>query len=289
MTGDSALVSYFRQADRYHKGRLYGAPIWVVIHDMEAPETQGRAKWCIDYFANNLDKRDSSVHYAVDDKTVCQGVLEADTAWQAPGANARGIGIENAGYASQDANGWLDTYSKAMLENTARLTADICKRRNINPVQLSDADLKAGKSGIITHAQATRVFNNGKGHTDPGPNFPWAYFLGRVKAYYDPTPKPAPKPTPAPAPKPVFKWPGFTLKQGDADKGKTGHVRNFQQIMRDNYSSSIVIDGIFGPSTTGYAKSLQRYHNKQGANLVVDGVVGPATQKCIFDKTGKYL
>lgn len=119
-------------------------------------------------------------HNCVDDNSIVQCVLEKDVAWHAPGANARGIGIEHAGYAKQKREEWLDPYSAAMLEMSAGLVADICRRYSIPVVRPSVEELKKGARGIIGHIDATNAWSNGKGHYDPGPNFPWDWFLARV-------------------------------------------------------------------------------------------------------------
>lgn len=152
----------------------------VVIHTAECAEVSTAAEnlqtWTAGPNANV-----SSWHYAVDNNSITQSCLEKDIAWHAGPANGWSIGIEHAGYASQGAAGWADDYSKAVLENSAQLCADICKRYGIPVVRLTAADLKAGKrKGITGHVDVTNGLSNGKGHTDPGPSFPWDSYLARV-------------------------------------------------------------------------------------------------------------
>lgn len=151
----------------------------VVIHDMEYPERAGAAAWCADFFAGpNAPK--ASAHYCVDAEMIVQCVQEKDVAWHAPGGNAKGIGIEHAGYARQTADEWLDAYSVASLQLSAELTAQICNRYGIPVTRPSVEELKAGARGIVGHIDCTNAFSGGKGHTDPGEGFPWDWYLARV-------------------------------------------------------------------------------------------------------------
>lgn len=126
----------------------------------------------------------ASAHYNVDNDSIVQGVPEKDMAWTAPGTNEDGIQIEQAGRAAQTTAQWNDPYSTALLENTARLVADICKRNGIPPVKLTDAQLAAGAKGIIDHAQASRVYRMSD-HWDVGTSFPWDTFMAKVQGYYN--------------------------------------------------------------------------------------------------------
>jgi N-acetyl-anhydromuramyl-L-alanine amidase AmpD len=152
----------------------------IVIHDMEYPERSGGAMWCANFFAGPGAPQ-ASAHFAVDNQTIVQCVKEKDVAWHAPGANHNGIGIEHAGYAAQSRDQWLDDYSTAELKLSAQLVATLCARWGIPIVKLSMDDLKAGARGICGHLDITMAFNNGKGHTDPGPSFPWPEYIQWVK------------------------------------------------------------------------------------------------------------
>lgn len=153
----------------------------IVIHDMEAPEREKTAATVAAWFGSD-NAPQASAHYCVDDKEIVQCVREEDVAWHAPGANHNGIGIEHAGYASQTANDWADEYSTAMLKRSAELVARLCLRWDIPVVFCPDAILKLpGARGITTHKAITDGLNGGKGHWDPGPNFPMTQFLDWVR------------------------------------------------------------------------------------------------------------
>lgn len=154
----------------------------VVLHTMETGEGNSIAESIgAGWFTNPAAQ--ASAHYCVDNDSIVQCVNEGDYAWAAgPTSNTRGIQIEMAGRASQSRAEWLDEYSRAMLERTAALVADICTRQGIPVRVLTDAQLAAGESGITTHAACSRVWGE-TDHTDPGPNFPWDFFMERVRAH----------------------------------------------------------------------------------------------------------
>lgn len=172
----------------YFDGR--NKPRLIVIHDMEYPERPTGAEWCADFFAgaNGMTAPKASAHFCVDNDSIVQCVKEDDGAWHTPGAlpskggveiNRSSIGIEHAGYAKQTAAEWRDDYSTAMLEMSAGLVAELCVRHRIPAIRLTPEDLLAGKSGICGHADCTKATGVGT-HWDPGPNFPWDWYMERV-------------------------------------------------------------------------------------------------------------
>lgn len=186
-------MSYpFVEARNYTSGRIKPIRL-IVIHDMEWAEKPDTAEACANYF--HTTTREASAHYCVDNNSVVQCVRDEDTAWAAPYANADGLQIENAGFASQSRGDWSDAYSMAELRVSAQLVAELCHKHGISPVHLSNADLQAGKKGLVGHVQVTEVYGPAGGHTDPGPNFPWDVYMGLVQAAYNPAPPTAPIPS----------------------------------------------------------------------------------------------
>lgn len=172
----------------------------IVLHDMEAPERLDTAENVAQYFTRVATK--ASAHYNIDSNSIVQSVREEDTAYHAP-PNQFTIGLEHAGYANQSRENWLDDYGKQMLALSARLAADICRRHSI-PIEFLDvAALKAGKRGITTHAMVSAAFKLSS-HTDPGPNFPIAYYLDLVRGG-------TPAPTPPKEIRPVVNAPVVTI------------------------------------------------------------------------------
>ena len=156
----------------------------VVIHDMEYPEIPTAAEWCAQFFAGQggMTAPRASAHYSVDSDSVVQSVRERDVAWHAPGVNHNGIGIEHAGRAKQSREDWLDAYSRLELAMSAKLAAQICRRHAIPIRKLTPAEVKVGAKGFCGHVDATLAFATAGGHTDPGLNFPWDFYLALVSA-----------------------------------------------------------------------------------------------------------
>jgi len=152
----------------------------IVIHTMEAPEKPTTARAVANWFAGPTAPQ-ASAHYCVDATDTIQCVADDVVAWGAPGANRVGIHIEHAGYASQGAAGWADEYSQQMLIRSALLVADLSIRYGIPLERRTVAELADPMAkGLCGHVDITNARNGGKGHTDPGPDFPWDEFLRMV-------------------------------------------------------------------------------------------------------------
>lgn len=154
----------------------------IVFHDMEAPEKGDTAEAIANYFARGTVK--ASAHFNIDNNSIVQGVPKNDVAYAAPGANHDGLQLEHAGYAKQKRREWLDPYGRDMLALSAWLVARLCHEYGIPPVHLTNEELREGKKGIVSHAQVSAVYKQSS-HTDPGPNFPWGWYLRLVQAEYN--------------------------------------------------------------------------------------------------------
>jgi N-acetyl-anhydromuramyl-L-alanine amidase AmpD len=173
----------FRQAKNYTKAhRKVGDVLWVVIHTAETSEVLNAAENLAAWAAGSQAPR-ASWHFAVDLNSITQSVREHDVAWHAPGANARGIGVECAGRAGQVASQWDDLYSRGMLARAAALVAGICLRWDLPIQRLGPAHLLAGTPGICGHYDVTKAFKKSS-HVDPGKYFPWDGFLDEVQRFY---------------------------------------------------------------------------------------------------------
>lgn len=172
----------FLQAKNYTKAQRTTVDL-IVIHTMEYPEKPTGAEWCADFFAGakGLQAPKASAHYCVDSDSIVQCVRDEDIAWHAPGANHNGIGIEHAGFAAQTPEEWADEFSTSALELSAQLAAQLCHRWHVPPRRPSLEELKGGARGIVGHKDCTDAFNGGRGHYDPGPSFPWSWYLARVE------------------------------------------------------------------------------------------------------------
>lgn len=155
----------------------------VVIHDMEFVEKADSAEVIAHDFATRKADNKGSAHINVDNNSIVQCVRDNDIAFAAPGCNADGIQIELAGYMKQSPAEWLDTYGIALLALGADATAQYLLKYNLPPIHLSNAQLLAGQKGIVGHAQVSQVYKKST-HQDPGPNFPWTYFMNHVVSAY---------------------------------------------------------------------------------------------------------
>ena len=91
--------------------------------------------------------------------------------------NLRSVGIEHVGYGRPE--DWTD----AMLNGSAKLSADICKRDGV-PID---------RNHIKGHVEVSGP----GGHTDPGQFFPWDKYMSLIKKYYvGSTPQPPIPPKP---------------------------------------------------------------------------------------------
>lgn len=172
----------FKQAKNYTKVSKRKVDL-IVIHTMEAAEKPTTAEAVAAWFAGK-DAPKASAHYSLDQDSIVQSVKDKDVAWAAPGANHNGLQLEHAGYAAQTGRQWEDPSSRSMLELSALLTAELCRDHGI-PAEYVDAKgLQEGQRGITTHAQVSVAFRKST-HSDPGKNFPMAWYLGRVRAYLD--------------------------------------------------------------------------------------------------------
>ena len=185
-----------------------------------------------------------------------------------PGANHDGIGIEHAGRAKQTGRDWSDAYSTAMLDRSAGLVADLCRKYAIPVTWLYAADLQAGKRGITTHKAVSDAFKRGS-HWDPGPGFPVERYLALVRAKLsgDAPAAPAAPAAPLKSSPPVLRL------------GSNGwHVKRLQRLLRarDLFPEPAAIDGDFGEITEASVKAFQQF-----ADLEPDGIVGPLTWQAL--------
>lgn len=166
-------------ATHYSGARSFSVLKYIVVHDIESANYKAAAENCGAWFENRASK--GSSNYGIDNNSLQQYLGLGTIPWGAPSVNTNGIHIEQMGLATWTNAQWR---SKAVgtLDNCAWLIARLNTRLGIPIRTLSDAQLKSGHyRGIITHAQATRVF--GGTHTDPGHGYPLQHVLTMAKAY----------------------------------------------------------------------------------------------------------
>ncbi|KUL35736.1 hypothetical protein ADL12_19640 [Streptomyces regalis] len=262
----------------------------IVIHDMEAPEGPLTAENVARYFANLPASNKASAHVCVDNNSAVRCVADGNRAWHAPGTNSDGLGLELAGYARQSRAEWLDQYSKGVLEQAAKVTADWCRKHSIPARKLTVAELKAGRRGIVGHRDVSAAYGQ-TNHSDPGPNFPWDYFLSRVNALLNP---PSKVTLPAPVSKPVVKPRGYTppaFPKGLKPGSWSPSARPLHRALKAAgfMNKSVPLSDHYGPKTQeGVGLFHRRFpqYAKRGSSW--DVAIGPkgwaALNKMAYDK-----
>jgi hypothetical protein len=147
----------------------------IIIHTCEGGYTG-----CWSWLVNPASQ--VSAHYVVNESgsEVSQLVREPARAWQIAASyncalnqnyncgmngtqmNHMTIGIEHAGYASQD------SFPTSQLQKSAQLVCDITKRQGIPRDSLH----------IVGHGQMQPA-----NRTDPGPRWPWQRYIGMIRSY----------------------------------------------------------------------------------------------------------
>lgn len=252
----------------------------IVWHSTESAEKQGGAhNVAAGWFAKASSK--VSAHITVDDGSdprypsgVCESVYPWDTAWHASNANADGYGIEIIGRAAQSGSEWRDKFSLAAIEN-ACAWVKWNDRLRIPARWLTDAQVKSGAAGHVTHAQIYRLMG-GSYRTDPGANFPYSYVMDLLGD------RPASTPVPAPPGAPRVPSDNYPiLKVGMADSPA---VRRYQAFCNKHDWTPdlplLKVDGDYGPATVNVTRLAQKQMGVTGPDA--DGtIVGPKTNAAL--------
>lgn len=155
-----------------HGAKILGA----VVHTTES--SPGSLDGVVGYLCS--PRVEVSSHYVVGDvevgntgwTEVVRLVPEDEKAWTAKSANPYFVQYENVGRAARSREDWME--HKSQLHTLAALIAEDSLQYGF-PV-------KRSVPGIVGHGDLHR-FGYPNDHTDPGPNFPWDYFLNLVEDY----------------------------------------------------------------------------------------------------------
>jgi len=198
---NSALFGNIRSRLSPNRSSRRGAKILgAVVHTTES--SPGSLDGVVSYLCN--PRVEVSSHYVVGDKEVGHSgwtevvrlVGEGEKAWTARSANPYFVQYENVGRASESRAGWMA--KKAQLHTLAALIAEDSLQYGF-PVRRS-------VPGIVGHGDLAR-FGYPNDHTDPGPNFPWDYFLNLVYSYATESPRRPPvKNKPVALDESFWKW-----------------------------------------------------------------------------------
>ena len=153
-----------------------------------------------------------------------------------------------------------------MLERSATLVADLCRKHKLPVTWLYAADLRAGKRGITTHKAVSDAFKRGS-HWDPGVGFPVERYLALVRA------KLGADAALLDAVKPLKDVPPL-LRVGS----EGWLVKRLQRLLRRHGFLPVEarIDGDFGEITEVTVKAFQG-----SFGLNPDGIVGPMTWRAL--------
>lgn len=169
-----------KKAHPSNHGHAERVPKLIVIHSTEGHEGPNKDIDVSAMFARGDLEKKRSAHYVVDSDSVTHCVDDNLPAWHCgKTGNRLGIGIELCGRASQSYESWHDEFSLPMLCIAARLIAELCKRHGIPPVHVTSNELRAGASGITTHASISIAWGE-TNHTDPGKEFPMSKLVSAV-------------------------------------------------------------------------------------------------------------
>ena len=177
MTPDTSIPS-----PHYYPG-WPSPPRLIVLHSTETPCAPGSARAVARAFQSAATQ--ASAHDVIGPDAVFSCVDLANRAWHvgAPG-NGFAIGVEQTGFAHFTAEDWASAPVQAMLANVVVRVADICRQTGIPAVCVDVDGIRAGASGITTHAMVAKAVG-GSTHWDPGPHYPLDDVIARVRALLD--------------------------------------------------------------------------------------------------------
>lgn len=184
----SKLVSkkYGVPKENHGGKRLNETPLkWIVIHSAVCCDAEPTgAENLATYLQNGAGGRRVSWHYNVDSDSIAGSLDEDYIGWHTGSVtgNLHSIGIELA--ANVPAPWATDPKHKQMIDQTARLVADISHRTGIPTEPLTRQQLAAGLPGVVSHNLINITLPDAKSrHTDPGAGFPWTQLWNMSNDY----------------------------------------------------------------------------------------------------------
>jgi hypothetical protein len=239
----------------------------IVIHGTCSATIDGGAMNNAHYFQD--PNSGGLAHYVVDPGAVVQCCPENIACWHAP-PNHGSIGVELCDPQIGSGARWQSSPDEAMLRRAAKLVVEIAGRTGVPLVQISTADVKAGKHGICGHVNVSEAFGQSS-HTDPGPDFPWAHFMALVGAAAQPS-KPAYVPpvgdSPSKHPWPLA--PTAVIHVGNTHAAVDTVARYLKQPVDPNH--------VF---TKFLATALAHWQDRNGQSTTPAGILNLATWKAM--------
>lgn len=204
----------------------------------------------------------ASYHKIVDDDSTVDYLPDAVMSWSVLSGNKRSLNLCFTGWARWTRSDWLA--HDAMLQRGATEVREWCARHGIPAVRLTPAQVGAGFPGVCGHWDWTLGKAEGT-HTDPGPGFPWATFMGYVT-------RTSPSPTAGPDTIALMEY------------GQTSEIirrlQSWLNTMFPSYSHISPVSGYYGDQTTAVIREFQRRVGIVGG----DGRnVGPVTRAKLYE------
>lgn len=151
----------------------------VYTHTNEGPEAIHGAANLAGYLQR--PDIDAGYHVVTDNVEAVRVAPDTYIVWGAGGDNTHTLHVCIIGRAGQSAAEWLDAYSRGAIQLAAKQVAAWCKAYNIPATRVAPGSPGRAPTerGIAGHVDDHHP--NSEGHTDPGVNFPWDYFLQCVR------------------------------------------------------------------------------------------------------------
>lgn len=173
-----------------HGGRFPAdPPPFIVIHSTEGPMSDGNARALAQWFARSPANGGPGTS-ATDIFDPVEGIRMLDDhtiPYHVGGkGNPRGTGDEHCGSVNLTTAQWLSTRGKAMLDRSARANAQRAHDRGWSLAQcrwLTVSEVARLVPGFCTHNDI-RLALGGTTHSDPGRNFPYDWYMSRVRFWY---------------------------------------------------------------------------------------------------------
>lgn len=185
-----------------HSSGTGNLPIHRIVVHCTAGTDAGNALGTAAYFRSSAAT--GSAHAVTDPNKTVICATDDVVCWHAP-PNPHSLGIEiECSLANNGQGHWSLPSHVTMMHHAAKWTAEKCKLHGIPVHRLTVAELQKNPNalGICGHVDVTNAFHQST-HTDPGPYFPWAQFMGWVQDEYNALGVP---PTPIPTPAPSTDW-----------------------------------------------------------------------------------
>lgn len=175
-----------------HGGRFSTDPPHLdVVHSTEGPMSPGNARaLAVNWFGRPASQGGAGTSTTgIFDPVEGIRMLDEHTIpyHVGPDGNPVSTGDEHCGSVKLTRDQWLSPAGRAMLDQSARVKAERARARgwslaDCRWLTLSEVARKT-VDGFCTHNDI-RLALGGTTHSDPGPNFPYDWYMGRIRAWY---------------------------------------------------------------------------------------------------------